>query len=144
MGDARRVYGVRRHTESGQRVKFCCDFETEERFGDRFDVFPVPIGAHGFNEVVDPFLAKLVEQSETHDWELFRFRVPDREVDTEVVYSGRMHLAVFDEFESERRSIGTADSDELAAVCEGKVVARALSIEGAVAKFLNQKLGSRQ
>ena len=144
MSESRRVFGVRSRDGETERLKFCCDFETEERFNDRFDVFHVEIKAVDLKKAREPFFTKLVEQSEAPDWELFRFRVPDRETETEVIFSNRRQLAVFDEFEEERRSMATSDSDELTALCERKFVARALSVEGAVTKFLNQKLGLRR
>lgn len=141
MAEIRRVYGVRSRAQDTERFKFCCDFETEEQFSDRFDVFHVDIGAVDFKEGIEPFFTKLIDQSETKDWEIFRFRVPDRETDTEVIFSSRRQLAIFDEFEENQHNLGTKDSDELMAVCERKVTEKARTIEVAVAKFLNRKVG---
>ncbi len=140
MEPKRRVYGVR--SGDKESVKFCCDFETEERFNDRFDVFHVDIKVGQLEQTVDPFLAKLAAESETRDWSLFCFRVPTREVDTEMIFSERQRLAVLDEFDVGPRSTHGAESDELRALCEGKMVEKARTVEGAVAKFLNRKLGS--
>ena len=142
MAEARRVYGVRSRTGETERLRFCCDFETEEQFSDRFDVFRIAVDPVDFKEVTDPFLVRLVEQSQAKDWEFFRFRAPSRETDTEIIFSCRKQLAILDEFEEQRRSSAAADSEELMAICERKVVERALSVEGAVAKFLNGRFRS--
>lgn len=144
MDEDRRVYGVRSRTQESERVRFCCDFETEERFSDQFDVFHVDIHAADFSQVEEPLFAKLAEQSRATDWKLFRFMVPDCGSETEVVFSDAKHLAVFDEIDETRPSAAVADPDEYLARCEGKVVLRARTVEGAVAKFLNQRLSSRR
>jgi hypothetical protein len=142
MAEMRRVYGVRNRSRDTERLKFCCDFETEEQFSDRFDVFHIDIGSVDLKQGIEPFFTKLIDHSQTKDWELFRFRVPERETDTEVLFSDGKQLAIFDEFEESPHNMGTKDSDELMAVCERKATEKARTIEVAVSKFLNRKLGS--
>ena len=141
MEAAPRVYGVKTRNEDIERLKFCCDFATEEQFNDRFEVFRVDIVPLDVQKTIDPFLVRLVRESETTDWALFHFRTPSREIDTEVVFSDKTQLAVFDEFEKERRSTRGAKADELKALCEGKVVERSRTVEFAVARYLNRILG---
>ena len=140
MQPKRRVYGVSRRGAEGTSIKFCCDFETEERLGDRFDVFHVDIEVGEIERVIDPFLATLAEESQKADWELFLFRVPSQETLTEVIFSEEQRLAVFDKFEAEPPRANAAGSDELRALIERKAVEKALTVEGAVAKLLNRKL----